>query len=127
MIIENDKFSYTYVDERTNERIIQKDFIDSSNRVGTVTYPNYEMNVIKCEKHFTLCENRNLEIEQWIKNEYLLVENEKTRCKTDISTTFLSVKQGEKVWVIENECSGYTLIKNSNGDVGWIPRDYLDN
>jgi len=124
LIIENGTYTYTYVDELTSEMIVQKEYNDSTNRVGTVTYPNYDLQVIRAEDYFTLCENTNLGIKQWIKNEYLLLDNE-ARAKTDLSTSFLSVKQGEKVWVVDKECEGYILVKRGNGEVGWILKDCL--
>ena len=123
LIIQNGTYTYTYVDELTSEMIVQKEYNDSTKRVGTVTYPNYDMQIIRQEKYFTLCENTNLGIEQWIKNEYLLIDHESARAKTDLSTTFLSVKQGEKVWIVDNECDGYILVKRENGEVGWLPGD----
>ncbi len=121
LIIENDVYSFTYVDELTHEMIIQRDYVDSTKRIGTVTYPNYDMQIIKQDEFFTLCENSKLGIQQWIKNEYLHVENEQVRSKNDLSTTFLSVKRDEKVFVIDDTCEGYTLIKTTYGEVGWIP------
>ncbi|MFJ7973579.1 hypothetical protein [Psychrobacillus sp. NPDC096389] len=88
-----------------------------------MTYPNYDLEIIQQETYFTLCENTNLGIQQWIKNEYLKWENEMPLSKTDVSTTFLSVKQGEKVWRVDNECDGYMLVKKENGEVGWLPED----
>ena len=79
LIIENDTYSFTYVDELTHEMIVQKDYVDSTNRIGTVTYPNYEMQIIKQEEYFTLCENSKLGIQQWIKNEYLIIEDKQAR------------------------------------------------
>lgn len=125
VIIENGTYTYTYVDDLTSEMVVQKEYNDSTNRVGTVTYPNYDLKVIRAEEYFTLCENTNLGIKQWIKNEYLLFDNELARAKTDLSTTFLSVKQGEKVWVVDQECEGYILVKRGNGEVGWILKDCL--
>ncbi|MFJ5768795.1 metallophosphoesterase [Psychrobacillus sp. NPDC093180] len=123
LIIQDGMYTHTYVDELTNEIIVQKEYNDSMNRVGTVTYPNYDLQIIRQEKYFTICENTNLGIEQWIKNEYIKLENEATLSKADVSTTFLSVKQGEKVWIVDNECDGYMLMKKENGEVGWLPRD----
>ncbi|TQR17874.1 metallophosphoesterase [Psychrobacillus soli] len=123
LIIHNGTYTHTYADELTSEMIVRKEFKDSTKRVGTVTYPNYDMQIIRQEKYFTLCENTNLGIEQWIKNEYLQLENEAILSKTDVSTTFLSVKQGEKVWMVDNECDGYILVKKENGEVGWLPRN----
>ena len=121
LIIENDNYSFTYVDELIHEMIVQHNHVDSTKRIGTVTYPNYQMVINKQEEFFTLCENSNLGIQQWIKNEYLHVEDKLVRCKDDLSTTFLSVEKGEKVFIIDDTCEGYTLIKSANGEVGWIP------
>ncbi|SER77925.1 metallophosphoesterase [Psychrobacillus sp. OK032] len=125
LIIQNGKYTYTYVDELTSEMIVQKEHNDQTRRVGTLTYPNYDMQIIRQEKYFTLCKNINLGIEQWIKNEYLLIDHETVSAKTDVSTTFLSVKKGEKVWMVEYECDGYILVKRENGEVGWLPKDCL--
>ena len=106
---------------------VQEDHIDSSKRIGTVTYPNYEMKIIQEDEYFTLCENSKLGIQQWIKNEYLIVEGDQVHCKSDLSTTFLSVNKGDKVWVVDNDCDGYSLVKKASGEVGWIPKDCLKN
>ena len=126
LIIDNGMYSFTYVDELTEEMSVQKDHKDSSKRIGTVTYPNYEMKIIKEDEFFTLCENSKLGIQQWIKNEYLLVENDQVYCKSDLSTTLLSVNQGDSVCVVDNECDGYSLVKKASGEVGWIPKDCLE-
>jgi protein phosphatase len=126
LIIKNGTYSFTYVDELSEDMVIQKDHIDLSGRVGTVTYPNYELKIIKEDEYFTLCENIKLGIQQWIKNEYLLVENEQIHCKSDLSTTFLSVNQGDRVSIVDNECDGYSLVKKTSGEVGWIPKDCLE-
>ena len=126
LIIENGKYSFTYVDELSEEMIVRREHVDSSKRIGTVTYPNYEVTIIKEEEYFTLCENNKLGIQQWIKNEYLKVDDDRIYCKRDLSTTFLSVKQAEKVWLVDNECAIYSLVKKVSGEVGWIPKDCLE-
>ncbi|WP_249870631.1 metallophosphoesterase [Oceanobacillus saliphilus] len=126
LIIENGHYSYTYVDELTEEASIKKNHTDSTGRIGTVTYPNYELEIIGKEEYFTLCEIKNLGIKQWVKNEYIASSEGKVCCTDDLSTTFLSVAENEKVWVIENKCAGYTLVKNSNGEVGWVPDDCFE-
>ncbi|WP_260858022.1 metallophosphoesterase [Bacillus sp. FJAT-22090] len=126
LIIQNGEYTYTYVDELTNELIVKKEYNDSTNRVGTITYPNYDLQVIRQEEYFTLCENTNLGIKQWIKNEYLLIDNESVSSKTDLSTTILSVTKGEKIWLVDQKCDGYILVKRENGEVGWIPKDCLE-
>ncbi|MDN4608349.1 metallophosphoesterase [Sporosarcina highlanderae] len=120
LIIEGEKITYTYVDE-LNEIIVSKGHMDGTGRVGTVTYPNYELRVIHEDEFFTLCENTNLGIQQWIKNEFI----HENMCKNDLSTTFLSVNEGETVSVIDVQQDGYALVKLGSGEVGWIPKDCL--
>ncbi|MDZ5472867.1 metallophosphoesterase [Bacillus sp. 31A1R] len=122
LIFENGEYSFTFVDELTKEMMIPEDFEDTTGRKGTVTYPNYEINILEREKFFTLCENKNLAIKQWIKNEYLSEEGEKVVCKDDLSTTFLSVSKGERVKVVDDQCEGYTLVKKQTGEIGWVPK-----
>lgn len=121
LIIENGACTYTFVDELEKVVRIQKDHIDSTNRLGTVTYPNYEISPLEQGEHFTICENTNLGVKQWIKNEYIVEEEGQYFSRDDLSTTFLSVKEGELVKIIDDECTGYTQIKKENGDIGWIP------
>jgi len=123
LMIENGTYSFAYVDELTEEMRVQKDHIDSSERIGTVTYPNYEMKIIKEDEYFTLCENRKLGIQQWIKNEYLIGNGEEVYSKGDLSTTFLSVHTGDRVWMVDDDCEGYSLVKKVSGEVGWIPKE----
>ncbi|WP_262177151.1 metallophosphoesterase [Saccharococcus sp. Marseille-Q5394] len=120
ILIEGEDISYTYVDG-LNEKTIIRDHVDERGRVGTVTYPNYELRLLKEEEFFTLCENTNLGIEQWIKNEFI----HEGRCKNDLSTTFLSVEKGETVSIVDDRHDGYALVKSSSGEVGWIPKDCL--
>ena len=118
LIIEGEDISYTYVDD-LNEKTITRNHKGENGRVGTVTYPNYELRVVREEEFFTLCENVSLGIEQWIKNEFIQEGN----CKNDLSTTFLSVEKGDNVSIIDDRHDGYALVKLRNGDVGWIPKD----
>ncbi|WP_252504184.1 metallophosphoesterase [Sporosarcina sp. Marseille-Q4943] len=120
LIIDGQDITYTYVDELI-EKVIVRSHVDETGRVGTVTYPNYELRILQKEDYFTLCENVNLGIEQWIKNEFIHEGN----CKNDLSTTFLSVEKGETVSVADDRNEGYTLVKSSIGEVGWIPKDCL--
>ncbi|MGG0670611.1 metallophosphoesterase [Lederbergia citrisecunda] len=120
LIMNGEEITYTYVDG-LNKKMITRSHVDETGRVGTVTYPNYELRLLKEEDFFTLCENVNLGIEQWIKNEFI----HEGFCKNDLSTTFLSVEKGETVSVVDDRHDGYALVKSSSGEVGWIPKDCL--
>lgn len=125
LIIENNQFLFQFVDELAEERIVKRKCLDQTNRVGTVTYPNYEMRVIRREPYFTLCENVKLKVKQWIKNEYLVETDKGVHCKDDLSTTFLSVQIGEVVKVLDAHQQGYVLVKKHNGLVGWVSIEVL--
>ncbi|MEN2767044.1 metallophosphoesterase [Ornithinibacillus xuwenensis] len=125
LVIEGGEYTFTYVDELGQEEMIIRDYTEHADRVGTVTFPNYEMNLLKREDYFTLCENRKLGIQQWIKNEYLIEKDGQFFCKNDLSTTFVTVHSGEYVKVVDDACKGYSLIKKNNGQVGWIPRECI--
>ncbi|MBB4825430.1 protein phosphatase [Sporosarcina luteola] len=121
LIWEGGDISYTYVDELPIT-VIVRSHKDKTNNCGTVTYPNYEVEVMQRELYFTLCENKNLGIQQWVKNEYIV----NGMCKSDVSTTFLSVEEGESVSIVNNACEGFTLVKTENGSVGWIPNECFE-
>lgn len=126
LLIDKGIYSYTYVDQLKEQAIIQHPYHDSTKRVGTVTYPNYLLQPLQKEEYFTRCLNLKLGIEQWIKNEFLVINENETTCKGDVSTSFLSVEREDNVSVIDNECDGFTLIKKDNGDVGWIPKNCIN-
>ncbi|HEX5564457.1 MAG TPA: SH3 domain-containing protein, partial [Sporosarcina sp.] len=120
LIIEGEGITYTYVDGLV-EKTITRSHVDETGRVGTVTYPNYELRILQEDDFFTLCENVKLGIKQWIKNEFIHEGN----CKNDLSTTFLSVEKGETVSIVDDCHDGYALVKSGTGEVGWIPKDCL--
>ena len=41
----------------------------------------------------------------------------------DTMANFVSVYEGEIVSVIDNSCEGYTYIRTSKGELGWIPKE----
>ena len=125
LIIENGDYSSVYVDTSEMEVKIVKEHLNNPNRIGTVTYPNYEMKIIERDKSFTRCENVNLGITQWIKNEYLVEQEGKYYCKDDVSVTFLTIHIGEYVKIVDDNCEGYVLIKKASGEVGWIPQECI--
>ncbi|MEK3886334.1 metallophosphoesterase [Bacillus sp. FSL K6-3431] len=121
LIIEEDFYRHTYTDHLKEIREIKQNYSAPEGFVGTVTYPNYHLKKLVQEEYFTLCENVNLGIHQWIKNEYIREQKDGIYCKDDLSTTLLSVKVGDSVAIIDNSCKAFVLVKK-NGQVGWIPK-----
>ncbi|GEN46144.1 metallophosphoesterase [Alkalibacillus haloalkaliphilus] len=125
LIIEDDHFSYRFVDSLPYQSYIQRDYTPTQPIKGTVSYPHFEVSIIKEEENFTLCKNISLNIKQWIKNEYLKDRNRDKAKTNEVSTTILSVNANEKVCILDHSCEGYTLIKKENGEVGWVPKSCI--
>lgn len=124
IIIVDDIYSHTYVDHQEVKREVLKSYQAPEGFLGAVTYPNYQLKKLVQEDHFTLCENVNLHIEQWVKNEYIEERQDGTYCKGDLSTTLLSVKAGDVISLLDDNCEAFVLVKK-DGEVGWIPRDCI--
>lgn len=104
---------------------IKKDYVPPADPYfGNIHYPDLEVRLLKKGKHFSLCKNTRTRQTLWIKNEYLSSFNRNTTLKNDATSCQFSVKQGEKVSVIDAAADGYALIKK-NGKTGWIPKDIL--
>lgn len=123
LVMEDGHYSYTYVDALTSHTYIKRGHHPAESISGAVTFPHYEMTILEEKQYFTRCRNDELNIEQWIKNEYLTDRDGKKAISNDVSTTFLSVHANEKVNILNESCKGYTLIKKMNGEIGWVP-DY---
>ncbi|MCL1631671.1 metallophosphoesterase [Sporolactobacillus sp. CPB3-1] len=121
---QGDKITWTYVDHFHHYRSVKKDYQPPNDFVGTLNYPNYQVKLLRPCKHFSLCENINLGLKQWIKNEYLESRDDGLFASNDVSATGLAVAAHDRIAVIDDTCSGYTLVKK-NGTVGWIPNSVL--
>ncbi|BAC13002.1 hypothetical protein [Oceanobacillus iheyensis HTE831] len=122
LIINQGEYSFTYVDELKDSITIKQTHNDSLGWMGSVNYPYYQIEPIEKEQYFTRCKNTNANIQQWVKNEYILENNDGYYCKEGVSTTTVSVNQGEEVYILDDNCAGYILIKRCDGIMGWIPK-----
>ncbi|MFS0781181.1 metallophosphoesterase [Bacillus sp. 1P06AnD] len=118
-------YSYTYVDSLERSAVVKKKHELKQIALGTVTYPNYEMRKLREGTYFTLCENVKLGIEQLIKNEYLKEKEGVLHANDDTSTTLLPVDGGEAVAIVDDQCTGYMLVKKE-GAVGWVPKSCFE-
>ncbi|PEM36980.1 serine/threonine protein phosphatase [Bacillus pseudomycoides] len=119
-----DMFSYTYLDHFPNY-VVLEDFNAESTMIGSIHYPLYDIFPVERNENFTLC--RQLETNRFlhVKNEYLK-QNQRGlfTAKTDVPCAQLSVKKGDIVSVVDDSCTGYSLVKK-DGMVGWIPKGIL--
>lgn len=97
------------MDELKDSITIKQTHNDSLGWIGSVNYPYYQIEPIEKEQYFTRCKNTNANIQQWVKNEYILENNDGYYCKEGVSTTTVSVNQGEEVYILDDNCVGYIL------------------
>jgi protein phosphatase len=121
---EKDTFSFTYTDRFPQYKVLE-DFHSYPMMTGTVSYPSYELVPIRKDEHFTLCEQVETIDELYVKNEYIHQNEEgHTHAKTDISCAQINVKKGDIVSLVDDNCSGFDLIKKE-GVEGWIVKGIL--
>ncbi len=120
LTLQDGLFEATYVDECKQIKEIVHSFSDESKQ-GTINWPNYLVEKQEKQEHFTLCYSAANKTNYWIKNEYLTYQDEQWQCTTDVSASFLTVKQGDQVSILDDQCSGYDLAKK-DGYYGWIPK-----
>jgi protein phosphatase len=121
---EKDTFSYTYTDHFPQYKVLE-DFHSYPMMTGTVSYPSYELVPIHKDEHFTLCEQVETIDKLYVKNEYIHQNEEgHTHAKTDISCAQINVKKGDIVSLVDDNCSGFDLIKK-DGVEGWIVKGIL--
>lgn len=117
---EADEYTTTYVDQLSCVKSIIRSFSDDTS-IGTINWPHYNVEKIEEREHFTLCYNIKFETSYWIKNEYLIYKDETWQCKGDLSASFLTVSEGDDVYILDDQCSGFDLVKK-DGYIGWIPK-----
>ncbi|WP_156320967.1 hypothetical protein [Bacillus sp. JCM 19041] len=122
LTIEKSNYKNSYVDHLSERRLIIESFISDGQHLGMIVWPHYELEILERSTYFTRCKNKGLGTIQWVKNEYIRQENERTYCVGDVSTTLLDVLKGEMVYMMDSSCNGYDLVKR-NGEFGWIPKD----
>jgi protein phosphatase len=117
----DDSYTHAYVDHFIEKTVVKDSDESDIEMLGNITYPNYTLHIVEKGPYFTFCENINLQTMQWVKNEYIMKQDDLYTVKDDVSTTLLTVVAGDKVSIIDDECEGYTLVKK-DGQVGWIPK-----
>ena len=86
---------------------------------------NKSIEVIKKGEYFTECKVIDTSAKGLIKNEYIKDKGNIFEY-WDTMANFVSVYENEIVSVLDNSCEGYTYIRNSKGELGWIPKDAVN-
>lgn len=120
LIIDNDDFSFQYVDDFHKEevKIAQHENKDTIQ----ISWSDNLIEIIEEGEEFSLCRHLSSKHELLIKNDIIFKGRDGIHCY-DCTDYFIEAKAGEIVSIIE-KCKDRTLIKN-NGIVGWISNDNL--
>jgi protein phosphatase len=119
-----DVFSHAYVDGLPACRVV-KDSAETFDMKGAIFYPDYDIVPLEEDEHFTLCSQPGKDELLYVKNEYILrEENGRYRVKSDVSCSLINVSEGDAVSVLDDSCSGYALIKK-DGKIGWVRKEIL--
>ena len=121
---DGDQFSFTYVDHFKASTIL-KDYKAERAMKGSIVYPFYNIVPLEKNQHFTLCRQQETDQLFYVKNEYIKQDGTGIFVvKTDVSCAQLSVGEGDLVSIVDDTCTGYTLVKK-DGLEGWLPKSIL--
>lgn len=112
-------FSYDYADIYPTATVTQT--IDVTYDDDTTNAIIGNVKVIKKDEYFTKCRIKGTPKTILVKNEK--VEGDTFNCWRKVN--FVSVYKNEIVSVIDDQCEGYTYVRNSQGDLGWVPKEAL--
>ncbi|MFC4411443.1 metallophosphoesterase [Chungangia koreensis] len=119
-----DTFNHLYIDQFPEVKVT-KDFEADSKMIGSVSYPKFEIQPVEKGTDFTLSKQLNTNQLLYVKNEYIQRNDSGAYfVKTDLSCSQINLNTGEIVSVIDDACSGYSLVKK-DGVVGWVPKESL--
>lgn len=88
-----------------------------------IAWPNFEVDLLKKGKHFSLCKQNNTDNIFKIKNEFLYLRNQKLYCLDDYIDHFITLKKNEIVKLV-GLYGPYAYVVKEN-EVGWIKYRYL--
>lgn len=124
----DDSKDLTFISEFADiypQGIITTDIVsDYINEVYLYFQGTKKIKVIKKGDYFTKCKVIKSGKKGLLKNEYISGKGRKFEY-WDTMANFVSVRKNEIVSVIDSSCAGYAYIRNSSGELGWIPKNAL--
>lgn len=126
LIVDKNKgisFSYNAVDDFPKGRILINVAGDLTSFTKVdIRHPRIE--VIEKGEHFSKCRMLSSGKIGLAKNEHIFYKGDGFITYRSLSD-FISVKKEEIVSIVDDSCTGYTLVRSMNAELGWIPKEAL--
>lgn len=119
----NINISYDYVQDLPEYRVI-KEYKSVQEEIHKISFPHFEVEVLKEGEDFTLCKQTKTGIELYIKNEFLYSKGHKMYCLDDYTDCFLSVNIGDIIKVAG--IYGKYIYGIKDNHVGWVLNDLIE-
>lgn len=112
-----------YVQTFKEYRVID-DYKTNQTEVHKISFPDFEVRVIKQGQHFSLCEQIATKMQLYIKNEFLYQRNHKTYCLDDYTDCLLNLKKNDMIKLIGIYGDYVYGIKDKQ--VGWLKLSFIE-
>lgn len=112
-----------YVQIFPEYRIIN-DYVTDQKEIHKISFPDFEVQIIKKGQHFSLCEQVATKVQLYIKNEFLYHKNKKTYCLDDYTDCILNLKKNDRVKIIGIYGDYAYGIKDKQ--VGWLKLSLME-
>lgn len=103
--------------------IATNDVIQKNDHIYKIAWPFFAVDVLKKDKEFSLCQQKDTGHIFAIKNEFLYQRNGETRCLDDYINYRISLKKGETVALI-GIYGSYAYVKKGK-EIGWVPACFV--
>lgn len=115
--------TYDYIQEFPEYEVI-KEYRSFQKDIHKISFPYFEVEIIKQGKDFSFCRQVKTGIELLIKNEFLYKKNDIIYCLDDYTDCILNIDKGDIVKVIDIYGDYVYGIKDDR--VGWMKKDCID-
>lgn len=103
------------------------DFVpESGNGFFKDSWPDYMLNILETGEDFSLCEKTISKEIGLVKNEHIGLKNNQYQFFKNSCSHILSVKKGERLYLLDENGGRYAFVKNMWGEVGWVLKNALD-
>lgn len=86
-------------------------------------WPNNRLEILETGRYFSLCRREGWPYTGLVKNEHIGVWKGRPAYDKGSTSHFLSVREGERLHVLDDACEGFAYVRNESGVMGWLEKD----